>query len=397
MVKLQYVLWYNTVYMQQTFFIQTFGCIQNQSDSERVKAYYTEQGLKEAGTWQKADVVVINTCIVRESAENRAYGLINNIDIYRKETGKNIKIVVTGCLPGVAHHVVNKEQRLKKIEELYKKFPQVQEFLPIKNISFELDPLRDKKRAGMVTISTGCNNFCSFCIVPMARGKEISRPFEEVLAEVEAILASGFEEIVLIGQNVNSYGSDLVQLGQEYILPDGNKVLPVIVRNMGKPRIPTLFPYLLEMVAKKPFKKVGFVSSNPWDFSDELIDVIARNKNIDRVIHLPVQSGDDGMLLKMKRAYTAADYLALVKKIREKVEGVEFTTDVIIGFSGETEEQFQNTVTLCKEVGYKMVYLNKYSPRKGTFSAHNFPDDVPSDVKHERWKRADIEINHFEH
>ncbi len=370
--------------MQKSFFIQTFGCIQNQSDSERVKAYYSELGMIEASEWKEANTVIINTCIVRESAENRAYGLINNIDIYRKEQKKDIKIVVTGCLPGVAHNSQRPEEKEQKLAELYKKFPQVSEFLSIKDISFQLDPLRDKKRAAMVTISTGCNNYCAFCIVPMARGKEVSRPYDEVITEAKKAKEAGFKEIVLIGQNVNSYGNDLV-------------LQKVLKRHMGKTRFTTLFPKLLEEVAQMGFEKVSFVSSNPWDFSDELIEVIASNKNIDRLLHLPVQSGDDAMLAKMKRAYSAADYLELVNKIREKVEGVEFTTDVIIGFSGETEEQFQNTVKLCQTVGYKMVYLNKYSPRIGTFSQKNYPDDVPSEVKHERWKRADIEINHFEH
>lgn len=368
----------------KTFFIQTYGCIQNQSDSERIKAFYQEQGLTETLDWMNSDLVVINTCIVRESAENRAFGLVNNIDIYRKQYKKQIEIIVTGCLPGVAHHALNTKDKQRKIDDLYKRFPQVDKFLPVEEISFWLDPIRDKKRAGMVTISNGCNNFCSFCIVPMARGREKSRPMEEVLAEVDGIKKAGFEEIILIGQNVNSYGNDLVDK-------------KILARNMGKTRFTTLFPNLLEEVAKRGFKKVSFVSSNPWDFSDELIEVIAKNPNINRTIHLPVQSGDDEILAKMKRGYTAKQYLELIDKIRQKVNDVEFTTDVIIGFCGENDEQFEHTLELCKSVGFKMVYLNKYSPRAGTFSALNYPDNVPSKVKHQRWLRADIEINHFKH
>lgn len=370
--------------MQKSFFIQTFGCVQNQSDSERVKAFYSELGMSEANDWKEADTVIINTCIVRESAENRAYGLINNVDIYRKENSKDMKIVVTGCLPGVAHNQNNPEVKQKKLDELYKKFPQVSEFLSIKDISFSLDPLRDKKRAAMITISTGCNNYCSFCIVPMARGKEISRPMADILSEAQKTRESGFSEVVLIGQNVNSYGNDLVDK-------------KVLTKNMGKTRFTTLFPELLEKIASMGFEKVSFVSSNPWDFSDELIETMAKHKNIDRILHLPVQSGDDEMLVKMKRAYTSADYLALVEKIKSKIPEIEFTTDIIIGFSGETEKQFLNTVELAKKVGYKVAYLNKYSPRVGTFSENNFPDDVSSDIKHDRWRRADTEINHYEH
>lgn len=369
---------------QLKFWVTTFGCAQNRSDSERIKAHYMEMGMKEVFEYQQADVAIINTCIVRESAENRAFGLINNIDIYRVAKNKKIKIVVTGCLPGVAHHQLKEAQRKEKIKILYKRFPQVDEFLPISEISFQLDPIREKKSAALVTISTGCNNFCSFCIVPMARGKEKSRPMEEVLKEAFKVKNEGFEEIVLIGQNVNSYGNDLVEK-------------KVIKRNMGKTRFTTLFPNLLSEVAKMGFKKVSFISSNPWDFSDDLIDVIAKYPNIDRVIHLPVQSGDNEILKRMKRAYTSEEYIELIAKIREKVSGVEFTTDVIIGFPGEDEKAFENTLKLCQQVGYKMVYLNKYSPRKGTFSALNYKDDVSSFVKHERWKRADIEINHFSH
>lgn len=368
----------------KTFFIQTYGCIQNQSDSERIKAFYQEQAMREVDDWKIADLVIINTCIVRESAENRAFGLVNKIDIYRKEQNKKIEIIVTGCLPGVAHRVTTAAERKKKVEELYKRFPQVDKFLPTEEISFWLDPIRDKKRAGMITISTGCNNFCSFCIVPMARGREKSRPMNEILEESSRLITDGFEEVILIGQNVNSYGNDLVDK-------------KILTKNMGKTRFTTLFPELLENVAKMGFKKVSFVSSNPWDFSDDLIDVIAKYPNINRTIHLPVQSGDDEILGKMKRAYTAGQYLDLIDKIREKVVGVEFTTDVIIGFCGESEQQFQHTIDLCNKVGFKMVYLNKYSPRKGTFSAANYPDNVPSETKHKRWLRADIEINHFQH
>lgn len=373
--------------LPQKFFIMTYGCAQNQSDSERVKAYYQDLGYKEVLTWKRADLVVVNTCIVRESAENRAFGLINNIDIYRKEKKKKIKIVVTGCLPGVAHHVIDKKTRAKKIADLYKRFPQVDEFLPIAKISYDLDPVRDKKKAGLVTISTGCNNFCSFCIVPAARGREVSRKMEDILAEVDRLIAQGFEEVVLIGQNVNSYGSDLVAKGKEF----------VVVKQLGRPRIPTMFPLLLEKVAQKKLKKVSFVSSNPWDFSEELIEVIAKYPNIDRKIHLPLQSGDDEILKKMKRSYTVAQYLDLIKKIRAKVEGVSFTTDIIIGFCGETKEQFENTVKACQEVGFVMTYINKYSPRVGTVSAKLYPDDVPSTEKRRRWLQADVEINHYVH
>lgn len=163
--------------------------------------------------------------------------------------------------------------------------------------------------------------------------------------------------------------------------------------NMGKKRIKSAFPKLLEEVAKKPLEKISFVSSNPWDFSDELIEVIAKYPNIDRLLHLPFQSGDDEILRKMNRGYTQKEYLELVKKIKKKVEGVRFSTDIIIGFPGEDEKAFENTVKVCREVGFEIAYINKYSPRKGTVSAKLYPDDVPMAEKKRRWKILNDLVN----
>ncbi|HEX8923772.1 MAG TPA: MiaB/RimO family radical SAM methylthiotransferase, partial [Patescibacteria group bacterium] len=321
-------------------YIKTFGCIQNSADSERVKTYFWDKGYSETNDWKDAETVVINTCIIRESAENRAYGLIDKIDKWNKKSKKKIKIIVTGCLSGLAA----KDKTGKKLKQLQRDFPAVDKFLPIEEISFSIEPLRNKKGAALIPISSGCNNFCSYCIVPFARGGEVSRSFEEILGEIEKVVKMGFKEIVLIGQNVNSYGSDLVKKDNTFILPDGRKVEAVMVKSMGKARIPTLFPYLLEETAKRPVDKVSFVSSNPWDFSDELIEVIAKYPNIERLLHLAVQSGDDEVLKKMNRGYTAAEYIELTDKIKEKIEDVRLSTDFIIGFPGEDEKAFQNTV-----------------------------------------------------
>lgn len=356
-------------------FIKTFGCVQNTADSERISAFYWDKGYKFVDKWEKADLVVINTCIVRESAENRAYGLINLIDKWNKKYQKNIKICVTGCLVGKS---VNQKNG-KGLVSLYKKFPQVSEFLPIEEISYKIEPLRDKKGAALIPISSGCNNFCSYCIVPMARGKEISRSLEEIIKDVDRAIASGFREVVLIGQNVNSYGSDF---------SESNKFV-----SMGKNRLKSSFSDLLEEVSKKPLEKISFVSSNPWDFSDELIEVIARNKNIDRLLHLPLQSGDDEVLKRMNRGYTASQYLNLVKKIKKKIKDVKLSTDIIVGFPGEDNVAFENTVKVCKSVGFQIAYINKYSPRKGTVSARLYVNDVPQLEKRRRWKVLEELIN----
>ncbi|MDD4026752.1 MAG: MiaB/RimO family radical SAM methylthiotransferase [Candidatus Shapirobacteria bacterium] len=362
------------------FFIKTFGCIQNTADSERIKAFYWNKGYEEIDNWKKSDLVIINTCIIRESAENRVYGLINLINQWNKKTSftkatdGQVKIIVTGCLAGLAH----KDKTGKKLNQLKRDFPEVSEFLPIEKISFKLDPIRDKKDLALIPISFGCSNFCSYCIVPFARGPELSKPMEEILKEVDEVIKNGFKEVLLIGQNVNSYGADF---------NDETEV------SMGKKRFKSSFHKLLEEVAKKDLQKVSFVSSNPWDFSDELIETIAKYSNIDRLLHLPFQAGDDEVLKKMNRGYTSKEYINLIKKIRDKVPNVRFSTDIIIGFPGEDEKAFQNTVKLCKKAKFEIAYVNKYSPRKGTVSAKLYKDEIPQSEKKRRWRILDDLIN----
>jgi tRNA-2-methylthio-N6-dimethylallyladenosine synthase len=322
-------------------YIKTFGCAQNTADSERVKAYYWEKGYEFTDIWKEASEIVINSCVVRESAENRVYGLINNI----KKFNPKIKIILTGCLVGISKNLP------KDVDKMW----------PISKFE-TLEPIRNKKKAALIPIASGCDNFCSYCIVPFARGREVSRKMRDILKDVDIALDQGFKEVVLIGQNVNSWNE--------------NK-----------------FYQLLEKVAQKNLDKISFVSSNPWDFSDELIDVIAKYPNIDRLIHLPFQSGDDEILKKMNRNYTQKIYLDLVKKIKNKVKDVKFSTDIIIGFPGETEEAFQNTVDVCKKVGFEIAYLNKYSPRRGTVSAKLYKDDIPQSEKKRRWNVLNELIN----
>jgi tRNA-2-methylthio-N6-dimethylallyladenosine synthase len=362
-------------------FIKTFGCVQNTADSERVKAYFWDKGYEEVENWKDSDLVVINTCIIRESAENRAYGLIDKINKWNKK-GNKIKIIVTGCLSGLA----SQDKTGKKLKKLKADFPTVSEFLPIEKISYNISPLRNEKNAALIPISSGCSNFCSYCIVPFARGPEISRDFGEILNEVDEVIKKGFKKIILIGQNVNSYGADFNPSKSPFDKGD-------FVVHMGKKRFPSLFPKLLEEVAKKDVENISFLSSNPWDYSDELIEVIAKYPNIDRLLHLPIQSGDDEVLKKMNRGYTAKEYLDLTNRIKSKVKGVKFSTDIIIGFPGEDNKAFQNTVNICKEVNFEIGYLNKYSPRKGTVSAKIYENDIPQSVKKERWKILNNLIN----
>jgi len=211
---------------------------------------------------KQADHIIINTCMIRESAENRVYGLVHNL-YEEKQKGRKLKVVITGCMVGMAV----RDKTGEFLETIKRRMPGADEFLPIEEVGFDHDPIRTNAKHGWVPISNGCNNFCTFCVVPYTRGREISRPFDDILNEVKRLAKSGYDQITLLGMNVNSYGADIVK--SEEVIIGGRKVSPVMVKHLGRQRIPTLFPYLLEEVCKvKGIKKVDFVSSNPWDFSD---------------------------------------------------------------------------------------------------------------------------------
>jgi tRNA-2-methylthio-N6-dimethylallyladenosine synthase len=371
------------------YFIKTFGCQQNIADSERIAAYYEARGYSRARNIKEADLIVINSCIVRQQAEDRIYGLVNNLKTLKKKNNR-LKIILTGCLVGAAA----REPEGIFLKRLKERLPQVDQFLPIEEVGFEYEPLREDKKHAFVSISTGCNNYCSFCVVPFSRGKERSRPFKDIIEEIKGLIQKGYSKFTLLGQNVNSYGADILKNSSTYSLPSGKKVKAVKVKHLGRYRIFTLFPYLLEEICKiKGVEKVTFISSNPWDFSDELIRVIAENKNIYRLIHLPVQSGDDNILKKMNRWYTSEQYLSLVEKIKRKVKEVYFSTDIIVGFPGEDEEAFNNTVKLAKEVGFIKAYIACYSPRPGTLAYKQYQDNIPYEEKKRRFHILDKLIN----
>jgi len=393
------------------YFIKTFGCQLNVADSERIAAGFKARGMIPAKNYQEADYVIINTCTVRQSAENRVYGLVHNLAKLKIKNLK-LKIIVTGCMVGLAFRDKSDKylQRLKTI------MPEIDEFVPIEEVGFDNAPLRTDKISAWVPISNGCNNFCSFCVVPFTRGRETSRPYEQIIKECQGLKEKGYKNITLLGQNVNSYGADLirpfvianeVKQSHKTRLPRrfaprndnlvyklcGKKNNPIYVKHLGRYRIPTLFPYLLDEVAKMGFEKVDFISSNPWDFSDELIGVTARNKNIARTIHLPVQSGDNNVLKRMNRWYSASDYVALISKIKNQISNIKFTTDIIVGFCGETDEEFKNTIKLCKQVDFEKAYIAMYSPRPMTAAYKVFKDNVLYEVKKRRWQILEDLIN----
>ena len=333
----------------------------NEADSERMAAVFEKRGYRLAKKIEEADVIVINSCSVRESAENRVFGLVNNLV---KERTRHQKIILTGCMVGSARG----ERQRYTLRRLKIRLPQVDEFKMIEELigPEKVLPKRKKKTSAFVSIMRGCNHFCSYCVVPYGRGKEKSRPFKEVVCEVEELAKRDYQEITLLGQNVNSYGKGL----------KSRKKFSQLLRRLHQ---------------IKGIRKISFITSNPWDLTDDIIEAINLPK-IDRYLHLPVQSGDDEILKKMNRPYTVLQYIKLVKKIRKKIPNVKIGTDIIVGFPGETKKAFENTVALCKKVGFVKAYIAKYSPRPGT-TAFKMKDDVSPDEKKRRWRVLEKLIN----
>jgi tRNA-2-methylthio-N6-dimethylallyladenosine synthase len=365
-----------------SYHIVTYGCAMNVADSERIASSFKSRGWIPSSA-KTADVMVINTCMIRESAENRIYGLVHNLAL-EKKAGRKLKIILTGCIVGMAL----RDKKGTVMRRLRRIMPDVDEFLPIEEVGFDFTPLRTDVNHAWVPITNGCNNFCTYCVVPYTRGREISRPLEDILAECRELADEGYSSLTLLGQNVNSYGSDLAQKKM-------TDIKPVYVKHLGRMRIPTLFPQLLSEVAGiEGLDEISFLSSNPWDFSDELIRVIAENKTVSRQLHLPVQSGDNEILIKMNRWYTREEYFDLVGRIKNQIPEVRLTTDIIVGFCGETESQFANTVDLVKRVGFCKAYISMYSDRSLTAAHRFFRDSVPFSEKKSRYRILDRLVNY---
>jgi len=404
------------------YFIQTFGCQANVADSERIASMLEARGMKHAVNIDDADHVVINTCMIRQMAEDRVYGLVHNLTKKKIKTGTPQKIVVTGCMVGMAA----RDKTGRFLQKIRERMPAVDEFLPIEEVGFDHAPLRTSLDHASVPVSNGCNNFCTFCVVPFTRGREISRPFGDIIHECRHLASQGYKKVTLVGQNVNSYGADLV-LGEKnvhvlrdldigtffqkslqdkdkserkvtsyrgYRLPNGVYIDPIWVKHLGRLRIPTLFPFLLDEICTiDGIEHIDFISSNPWDFSDELIEMIAQHPKITRRIHMAVQSGSNAVLKRMNRWYTKEEYLALLDKIREKIPEAEFSTDIIVGFCGETEEEFLETVDLARQADFYKAYVAMYSDRPMTAAHKAYKDDIPHDVKKHRWTVLEDLIN----
>jgi len=345
----------------------------NLADAERIRGWYEAKGWRLAQQVEEADEVVIVSCSVRQSAENRVFGLVNNLKKLKVQSAK-FKVILTGCM-----------LRYPK-RWLEKKLPGVDEFKKIKEYTHNTKfIIHDSNVHAWVPISNGCNNFCTYCVVPYARGREISRPFEEIVCEVEELAKRGYKEITLLGQNVNSYGKDFEKDSKRQRIKDSKKKISASMHLCN-------FASLLRQLHEVPgIEKISFITSNPWDLTDDIIEAMSLPK-IDRYLHLPVQSGDDEILRRMNRRYTVKQYLELVEKIRKKIPEIKIGTDIIVGFPGETEEQFEHTVELAKKVGFEKAYVARYSPRPQT-AAFKMEDNVPDKEKKRRWQILEDLIN----
>ena len=353
---------------KKTYYIITIGCAMNKSDSERIAAYLEERDFILAKDEIKADLVVLTTCGVRQSAEDRVYGLVNKI----KKKNKKAKIILTGCLSereDVKKRLKDKVDDWIPIKDLPNVKIQMPNQIQVSNTKYKdylcIKPKYNSKFTAFVPIGNGCNNFCSYCVVPYARGREVYRPAKEILDEIKELIERGYKEIVLIAQNVNSFKDGKIN-----------------------------FCKLLKKVSDIPGDFwIRFSTSHPKDMSDELIKTVAEYKNppssrlrrarICKHIHLPAQSGDDEILAVMNRKYTVAHYKKLIKKIKKIMPGASITTDIIVGFPGETKKQFNNTKKLFKEVKFDMAYISKYSSRPGTAAA-KLEDDISLEEKKKR-------------
>lgn len=367
----------------RTYLIRTYGCQMNVHDSETIAGILERMGYAPTEDEREADIILYNTCAVRENAEDKVFGELGRLKGL-KRTKPDLVLGVCGCMPqeeAVVNRILQRYPHVDLIfgthnihrlpvllrEALYSKEMVVEVWSKEGDIVENLPKVRQDGVRAWVNIMYGCDKFCTYCIVPYTRGKERSRLPQDVLAEVRDLARQGYMEVTLLGQNVNAYGKDFVDLDYDFadLLDD--------IRKIGIPR-------------------VRFTTSHPRDFDDKLIEVLAKGGNLVEHIHLPVQSGNSEILKKMARKYTREQYLELVRKIKEAIPGVALTTDIIVGFPGETEAQFQDTLSLVREVEFDAAYTFVYSPRPGTPAAE-MEDNVPLEEKKDRLHRLNAVVD----
>lgn len=370
-------------FLGKHYFIRTYGCQMNVHDSEEIIAILESFGMSEVSDLESADVIVLNTCAIRENAHDKVFGYLGRVKHLKREK-PDVIVAIGGCMPqeeSVANEILKNhpyvnivfgthnihelgnllmEANDKKQDiEVYSEEGCVYEAVPYK---------RDSNITAWVNIIYGCDKFCTYCIVPYTRGRERSRKIANIVNEVLDLKEKGYQEVTLLGQNVNAYGHDF---------QDG-----------------TEFAMLLEAVAKTNIPRIRFVTSHPWNFTDEMIDIIAKYDNVMPYIHLPIQSGSDRILRLMGRRYTKEEYLSLFHKMKERIKDVSITTDIIVGFPGETEEDFQETLDIVEKCKFDGAFTFVFSPRNGT-PASKMKDETPLKEKEERLARLNERINFY--
>ena len=373
----------NNAFAGKKYFLRTYGCQMNEHDSEEIEGILEYLGMTPTDEMETADVIILNTCAIRENAHDKVFGYLGRVKHLKKER-PDVILAIGGCM----------SQEEKIVSEIKERHPYVNIVFGTHNIhelgEYLLDCASSKqdievfskqgdvieniryKRAShisaWVNIIYGCDKFCTYCIVPYTRGKERSRKLEEIIKEVEKLKEDGYQEVTLLGQNVNAYGHDL--------------------------KDNVLFSDLLEAVAKTGIPRIRFVTSHPWNFTDKMIEVIGKYDNIMPYIHLPIQSGSSRILKLMGRRYTKEQYLELFHKMKEQIPNVAITTDIIVGFPGETEDDFKDTLDIVEECQFDGAYTFIFSPREGT-PASLMKDETPLKEKEERLHRLNERVNYY--
>ena len=374
---------YNEVFKGKKYFIKTYGCQMNVHDSEEIKKILENLGYTEIEDYEQADLIILNTCAIRENAHDKVFGFLGRCK-HLKKTNKDLILGLCGCMAQEENVVKEIREKHKYIDIVFgthnmNELPDMlMNFYGKQSInvySKEGDVIefgnlykRDSKITAWVNIMYGCDKFCTYCIVPYTRGKQRSRKSEDILKEVKELKEQGYKEITLLGQNVNAYGKDL----------DGE----------------IEFGELLEKVSDIGIERIRFVTSHPWDFTDKMIDVIASRENIMPYIHLPLQSGSNKILKLMGRRYTKEEYLELFNKIRNKVKYASITTDIIVAFPGETEEDFNDTLDVVNTCKYDGAFTFIYSPRENTPAA-KMKNDLTESEKEDRLHRLNELVNKY--
>lgn len=370
--------------LNKKYFVKTYGCQMNEHDTENIKAILEDMSFTEVDNMEEADLILLNTCAIRENAHNKVFGMVGRIK-HLKESKPDLVAGICGCMAQEEHVVKEILEKYKWLDIVFgthniHNLPNIlyeaisKKDLEIDVLSIEGDVVenipvkRDSKYKAWVNIMYGCDKFCTYCIVPYTRGKQRSREPEYIIDEVKKLVEDGYQEVTLLGQNVNAYGKDLnIDYGMSNLLED---------------------------VAKTGINRVRFVTSHPWDFTDEMIDIIAEYDNIMPYIHLPLQSGSSSILRKMGRRYTKEEYLTLYKKIREKLPYSSITTDIIVGFPNETDEDFNETLEVVNECKFDSAFTFIFSPRIGTPAAR-MEDSISLEVKEKRLQELNELINKY--